>query len=262
MKKELLLAGAALAVGLGAAIWNIAEEAASIAADMDYAMQNPEPEISLPANDTPDISNIEPPFKSMSADWSGTDLAGWWRYDIPEEYKEKGGCLPDIVQVYTYCLCRQHGLDYAMVLAMMEVGSGYRYDARRDDGGIGYLQVVQEYLTGDMGGMSDEAIRNSLCNPYMNIRIALEHLAELADRFIAMDEMLTAYHYGVAGAYRSYFNQNVYHSPYSDKVQETRARILMDLEDRKTEVWYQAVMQQECEPGKSEPDERAKEEQP
>lgn len=237
MKREILIAGAVLAVGVGIAVWNVMDEISTICRDYDYAMQNPEPDIVLPTHDTPDASNLLPPFNGMSTDWSGTDLAGWWRYDIPVEYKKTGGCLPDIVQVYLYCLCKQKNIDYPMVLALIEVSSGYRYDAEGGNGEMGYMLVRYDNHK-DREEVKNEA---ALLNPYINLSVGVEYLAELSDRFIAKDEVLTVYKYGSICVAENFFSQGIYHSDYSDKVLEVRERILKDLDTRKTEVWYQAA---------------------
>lgn len=237
MKRGLFLAGAMLVAGTAIMIWNVLDDISAISRDYDYMMENPEPDIVLPSHDTPDVSNLLPPFNGMSTDWAGTDLEGWWRYDIPEEYKITGGCLPDVVQVYLHCLCRQKNIDYAMVLAMIEVSSGYRYDAEGGNGEMGYMQV-RYGCHKDREEVKNEA---ALLNPYINLSVGVEYLAELSDHFIAKDEVLTAYKYGAAGAAENYFDQGIYHSDYSDIVLSVRERILKDLDARKTEAWYQAA---------------------
>lgn len=237
MNKGWLFLGALLATGTAAVVWNVMDEITTICEDYDYAMQHPEEDIVLPPNDSPNMADLMPPFDSMSTDWSASNLEGWWRYQIPEEYRVNGGYLPDVVQVYLYCLCDAHNIDYAMVLAMIEVESGYRHDAIAKDGGVGYMQVMYKWHADRLEGQGEEALRN----PYVNLRVAVEYLAELSDKYIAKDEVLTAYNYGVVGAKKKYFNQGKYHSPYSDKVLEVRKRILKELDARKTEVWYRAA---------------------
>lgn len=69
----------------------------------------------------------------------------------------------------------------------------------------------------------------------------MDYLKELSDRFISKDEVLTAYNYGVTGAYKNFWNDSVYNSPYSDKVLGKRERIMEDLEKRKYEVFSQVL---------------------
>ena len=44
------------------------------------------------------------------------------------EYKDAGGCFPEIVQVYLWCECKEYGVDYYTVVALIERESGYHWD--------------------------------------------------------------------------------------------------------------------------------------
>lgn len=245
-KRWLLLAGLALFAGISF-LWAVAREMGKLGSDLEEASRETERELILPAHDEPEITGLAAPFSSMSADWGAGDLDGWWHYEIPEAYKRTGGYLPDLVQVYLYCLCKRDGLDYPMVLAMIEVESGYRYDVAASGGGIGYLQVVYSAHADRIPGAGEEV----LTNPYTNIRVALEYLKELSDRFDTREKVLTAYSYGVTGAYRNFWNAGKDTSPYADHVLEVRERIAEELDVRKTEAQIEAM---EWQAGKEEKD--------
>lgn len=66
------------------------------------------------------------PFNLMSFDWDGEALDGWTRYEVPEDYADNGGYLPECMQQYTYIICKQYGVEYTLVLAIIEIESGYR----------------------------------------------------------------------------------------------------------------------------------------
>lgn len=238
MNKGWIIAGAAFLAGMGF-LYLVGEEAAKMCEEMmepcTLEQENETIMTFTPVgskHDIPNLTGLEAPFSSMSADWGEGDIDGWRRYNIPEEYKANGGYFPEIVQVYLYCLCRKHDLDYPMVIAMIEVESGYRYDAQSEDGGLGYLQVVYEWHKDRMAGLHEDA----LLNPYINIRIAVDYLSELKDRFIADDEVLTAYNYGVTGAKENFWDKGVYQSPYSDRVLAIRNRIHEELKRRSQEA--------------------------
>lgn len=182
----------------------------------------------IPSHDIPNLTNIPEPFDTISADWSEEDLSGWRHYEIPEECSRDGGYLPDIVQVYTYCLCREKHIDYPMVLAMMEVESGYRYDESSDQG-IGYMQIVYPYHKERMDGLTEAA----LYDPYINIRVAVDYLEELSEQFTSNEEILTAYNSGVSGAYQKYWNKGIFESPYAEKIMEIRSRIILGQETQR-----------------------------
>lgn len=177
-------------------------------------------------HDVPDLSGLEYPFTTMSLDWDEDTLEGWYHYDVPDEYVQTGGYFPDAVQVYTYTLCTQNGIDYPMVLAMIEVESGYKYDAVSKSGAVGYMQVVPSLHSERLGNpLSDEAF----INPYLNINAGIDYLVELYERFDSREVVLTAYHYGVTGAYRDYWNKGEDESPYSEEVLGIAERISADL---------------------------------
>lgn len=74
------------------------------------------------------------PFNLMSFDWDGEALDGWTRYEVPEDYADNGGYLPECMQQYTYIICKQYGVEYTLVLAIIEIESGYRWDASCKEG--------------------------------------------------------------------------------------------------------------------------------
>ena len=75
-----------------------------------------------------DPDNYVYPFNTMSTDWDGSVYDnGFKLYEIPEEYAREGGCFPEVVQVYLWCLCEQRDIDYYMVVALIERESGYKW---------------------------------------------------------------------------------------------------------------------------------------
>ena len=60
-----------------------------------------------PTQPTMEAVQQEPyPFNLMSLDWSGEELEGWTRYEVPEDYADNGGYLPECMQQYTYIICK------------------------------------------------------------------------------------------------------------------------------------------------------------
>lgn len=49
----------------------------------------------------------EYPYNTMSQDWSGDQVEGFYYHEITEECKKAGGQFPVIMQVYTYIICEQ-----------------------------------------------------------------------------------------------------------------------------------------------------------
>lgn len=170
---------------------------------------------------TADPDNYKEPFCHMSADWGADDVEGFTPYQIPPEYKINWGKLPEVVQVYTFCLCRDYGIEYETILAMIETESGYKWDAESSVA-YGYMQIIPEYHYDRMERLNVSDIRD----PYGNIKVGIDYLAELLQKYGGnYDKALTAYRWGATGAYRDYFSKGQESSDYSEKVMEIADRI-------------------------------------
>lgn len=167
------------------------------------------------------VEEIPYPFNLMSHDWGGEELEGWEPYQIPTEYEKTGGYLPECMQQFTYIICQQNGVDYALALAIMEVESGYKWDAYCSEGSQGYMQVNVKWHEDRMDKLNVDNVEN----PYFNIMVAVDYLAELQGRFDTEAEVLTAYNYGVTGAYKHVWNKGLTETEYSKAVQQAKQRI-------------------------------------
>lgn len=171
-----------------------------------------------------DSVNFEYPYNTMSADWGSDDAPCF--YSIPQEYVEAGGCFPEVVQVFTYCLCEQEGVSYPMVLALIEQESRYQYDAVGDDGmSKGYMQVYQKYHQDRM----DRLGCDDLLNPYQNIRVGVDFLAELTEKYGDERMVLMYYNRGGRNEYGTgafdLWEKGIYETEYSQKILERKAEI-------------------------------------
>lgn len=108
--------------------------------------------------------NYTYPYNTMSADWGSEVYEDGFRYyEIPQEYKDAGGCFPEIVQVYLWCECKEYGVDYYTVLALIERESCYHWDKVGDNGNSkGYMQIYEKWHTERMeaegGGGSNRSL--------------------------------------------------------------------------------------------------------
>lgn len=176
-----------------------------------------------------DPVNYEYPYNLMSADWGNDDAPIF--YDIPEWCKEKGGCFPEVVQAYTYCQCRQNGISYELVLALIEHESQYRYDAIGDEGhSKGYMQIYEDWHLERMENFSCE----DLFNPYQNIRVGVDFLKELTDQFGDERLVLMCYNRGERNEYGTgavdLWEEGIYETEYSRTILERKAEIEGELE--------------------------------
>lgn len=125
-------------------------------------------------------------FDTMSADWGGEE-DGFVLYEIPEEYSRTGGYFPEKMQVYTYCVCKQYGVRYDLVVALIEKESGYKFDKVGDDGhSIGYMQIYEECHRDRMERLNV----TDLTNPYQNVLVGIDYLSELIERYGTIQDAL------------------------------------------------------------------------
>lgn len=166
------------------------------------------------------------PFNQMSRDWGAEDIAGFIPYTIPQEYTEAGGAFPDVMQKYTYIICNQNAVDYAVVLAMIEVESDYRWDAAGKTDDVGYMQIVPEWHKDRMERLQAD----DLLNPFQNVSVGVDFIAELLGKYGGdYGKALTAYQYGASGAYKYFFSAGVYSSEYAENVLEIADRIRTEM---------------------------------
>ena len=160
-------------------------------------------------------------FDTMSADWGGEN-DGFVYHAIPEEYVDTGGYFPEKMQCYTYILCKQYGVDYSLVVALIERESGYVFDKTGDDGNsIGYMQIYESAHTDRMERLNC----TNLKNPYQNVMVGIDFLAELIEKYGTVQDALAAYNYGERGAREHLWNKGIYVYSYNKGIMN-RAREL------------------------------------
>lgn len=160
-------------------------------------------------------------FDTMSADWGGEN-DGFVYHAIPEEFEDTGGYFSEKMQCYTYILCKQYGVDYSLVVALIERESGYVFDKVGDDGNsIGYMQIYESAHTDRMERLNC----TNLKNPYQNVMVGIDFLAELIEKYGTVQDALAAYNYGERGAREHLWNKGIYVYSYNEGIMN-RAREL------------------------------------
>lgn len=147
---------------------------------------------------------------------------GFVYYEIPEEYQKAGGNLPEEVQRFIYRICKRDGVRYALVLAMIERESAYKADCIGDDGeSLGYMQVQQKWHEERMRekGVTD------LMNPYQNIMVGVDYIAELIEEYGTERDALAVYNYGAKGAMRHLWNNNIFTYEYNETIMKRAQEI-------------------------------------
>lgn len=167
-------------------------------------------------------------FDCMSEDWGSEDVEGFVLYELPEEY-QKTGYLPEKMQIYIRCLCKQYDVPYALVLAMIERESGYVFDAVGDDeNSIGYMQVYEKWHIDRMERLGV----NDLKNPYQNVLVGIDYLAELIEKYGTIQDALATYNYGAAGARKHLWNKGIYMYEYNSTIMNRMEEIKEEFEGK------------------------------
>lgn len=165
-------------------------------------------------------------FDTMLADWGGEE-DGFVLYEIPEEYSRTGGYFPEKMQVYTYCVCKQYGVRYDLVVALIEKESGYKFDKVGDDGhSIGYMQIYEECHRDRMERLNV----TDLTNPYQNVLVGIDYLSELIERYGTIQDALAAYNYGEQGAKQHLWKNGIYVYEYNQTIMSRMKEIEEELE--------------------------------
>lgn len=202
---------------------SLADLSAGVARVLNGAMTGRENEEQTRPNEYTEDIGV---FDTMSMDYGGEE-EGFVFYEIPEEYKATGGYFPEEAQIYTYCLCKQYGVRYSLVVAMIERESGYQYDRIGDDGhSVGYMQIWQSAHTDRM----EELGVTNLLNPYQNIYVGVDYIAELIEKYGTIQDALAAYNYGERGAYTNLWSKGIYVYEYNETIMQRMKEIEEELE--------------------------------
>ena len=176
------------------------------------------------AEETPDKYAV---FDTMQEDWESDDIEGFQFYEIPEEYKRAGGYMPKKMQAYTYIVCKNYGVKYELVLALIERESGYEFNEVGDNGhSIGYMQIFEEHHRDRMERLNC----TDLMNPYQNILVGVDYLSFLLEKYGTQQDALAAYNYGQAGAYRHLWSKGIYVYGYNRGIMERAKEIEKELQ--------------------------------
>lgn len=191
-----------------------------------------EPSISILPEYTPyrDPNNSVYPYNTMSADW-GAELyeSGFKYYQIPQEYIDEGGCFPEVVQAYLWCLCEERGINYYVVVALIERESRYKWDTSGDNGNSkGYMQIYENW---HKERMEAEGVTD-LYNPYGNIRVGLNFLQELTGGGVNANYhyVLMSYNMGESRA-KEFYNKGIYSTDYSTGILQRAQEIQQELQE-------------------------------
>ena len=125
-------------------------------------------------------------------------------YDIP---------LSDDLQIYITRLCSEYHIDRELIFAMIERESTYNPNAMGDNGrSYGLMQIQLRYVRERM----DKLGCTDLLDPYDNVTVGIDLIAEYIDKGYGLEWALMAYNGGEGYAYS--MRANGYVSNYARSV--------------------------------------------
>ncbi len=152
---------------------------------------------------------------------------------IEEETREAIAFYPVPIdhdlQAFIIHTCEEYHIDPSIIVAMIDRESSFRADAIGDSGdSVGLMQVKERWHSERMErlGVFD------LFNPYQNVTVGIDYLAELHDKYDGnIEKALIAFNAGPSGAHKHYFSKGIYSSDYSKYVLKTSEALKEGLED-------------------------------
>ena len=125
--------------------------------------------------------------------------------------------LSEEFQTYINKVAKSYGIDPVIVFSMIEKESAYETTAVSDNGDSeGLMQVQRKHH----GPRMDKLGATDLFDPYKNVLVGVDYLAELIDKYGDIGMALTAYNAGPSGADEHYFSKGIYANEYAEAVLE------------------------------------------
>lgn len=126
--------------------------------------------------------------------------------------------LDAALQLHIISLCEEYDIDPRLILAMIQRESSFRQDAMGDEGkSYGLMQVQKHNHLERMKRLNV----TDLLNPYQNVIVGIDIIAEKIAKYDTLGEALTAYNAGDGGAYKYYFSQGIYANNYAKDIMAT-----------------------------------------
>lgn len=119
------------------------------------------------------------------------------------------------LQLFIASLCEEVSIEPELVLAMIEKESQWNPEAVGDGGRSFGLMQVQRWCHKDR---MNRLGCDDLLDPYQNVLVGIDILAEKMAKYDTIGEALTAYNAGDSGAYEHYFSKGIYANDYAKQV--------------------------------------------
>ncbi len=169
----------------------------------------------------------------------GRGVAGWpaqaspalIRDMISARLAEEGVPRPRRVGETLVATARKHDLDPLLIVALIEVESGYQSRARSAAGALGLLQV-RPATAKEVAAERGLAWRGSaqLLEPETNVRLGTLYLAELLDQFDDLEHALAAYNRGPAAISRALSGGGAVPRMYVERVSQAYEDLRVEID--------------------------------
>ena len=136
---------------------------------------------------------------------------------IPEVQTVKAYSVPlDLeLQLFIIQVCEDYHIEPSIVIAMIERETRFDVDAIGDNcHSYGLMQIQQQWHQGRM----DKLGVTDLLDPYQNVLVGIDYLAELCGLYEDIEMALMAYNAGCNGAHQYWFSNGIFSNAYSQGV--------------------------------------------
>ena len=158
--------------------------------------------------ETPAVESQEPEISMVVSDEPIPEANTVTAYDVPLDLE---------LQIFIIQLCEAHHIEPSIVIAMIERESQFDANAIGDSGeSFGLMQIKQKWHQERM----DKLGVTDLLNPYQNVTVGVDYLAELCEKHECIGMALMAYNAGSKGAKNNWWSKGIFENAYSSGVLE------------------------------------------
>lgn len=160
---------------------------------------------------------LEDVFSNKIHEETIDDRDSFRKYIIPKEFANGGGSLPVKVQKYIWETCKEYGVDYSLIIAMIEVESGYQDNVVSNCNAVGYMQIMEVWHKDRMKRLG----ATNLYNPYHNVKVGIDLMAELMKKHqasVALSIYNRGFHNKKGTGALDLAKKGIYQTEYSKKV--------------------------------------------
>lgn len=133
--------------------------------------------------------------------------------EVVEEVKYYDCPLDHGLQDYIRTLCEENNVPMDLVIAQIQIESGFRADCISGTGDYGLMQInrINHKRFEEEYGITD------FLDPYQNVFCGIKILSEHYNRYGDLDKALMAYNLGAGGA-EKLWKQGIYSTSYVEKI--------------------------------------------